>query len=276
MQKISIKSVEDLESELMNYNTLFAYHSNKIENDEITYHDTRDVFEDGQVRSFSGSPKTLFMIQNQLDCYHLLKEKIVNKEPITKELIKEMHFELTKGTYDHKRYFINHERPGEFKKHDYIVGVKEVGCLHEYVDEEIDLLINEIEENKGQDPLIVGCYLHAMFENIHPFADGNGRVGRTLLNYYLLINDVAPIVIYENDRNRYYKCLEAFDEHEDLTPLMQFVEESQKKTWQRDRTTEREHKGLSSQIARINLEKANAPVINPNYERANGRNLELN
>lgn len=276
MQKISIKSVEDLESELINFNTLFAYHSNKIENDEISYHHTRDVFEDGEVRSFTGSPKTLFMIQNQLDCYHFLKEKIVAKEPITKELIKEMHFELTKGTYDYKRYFINKERPGEFKKHDYIVGKSEVGCYPEDVEEEIDSLLQEIEDNKDANPLTVGCYLHAMFENIHPFADGNGRVGRTLLNYYLLINDVAPIVIYENDRERYYKCLEAFDEHEDLTALMQFVEYSQKKTWQKDRTQSR-RAGLDSLLKTIHLEKANEPMIFSEHDngRDSGRNFEL-
>ena len=62
------------------------------------------------------------------------------------------------------------------------------------------------------------------FENIHPFADGNGRVGRTLLNYWLMINDYPPAIVYEEDRRAYYDALQVYDEQEDLTPLVQFLQ----------------------------------------------------
>lgn len=61
----------------------------KIENEEITYHDTREIFENGKVVSFTGSPRTLLEQQNQKLRYKLLKEKIVKKEPLSIELIKE-------------------------------------------------------------------------------------------------------------------------------------------------------------------------------------------
>lgn len=76
-----------------------------------------------------------------------------------------------------------------------------------------------------------------MFENIHPFFIGNGRVGRTLLNYYLIIHNLKPLIIYEEDRNIYYDCLEKFDIDNDLKPLKKFIEYQQRKTW-----TKKEHK----------------------------------
>ena len=51
-----------------------------------------------------------------------LQEKIVAKEPLSIELICAVHRALTEGTYDERRYIVNGERPGEFKKHDYVTG----------------------------------------------------------------------------------------------------------------------------------------------------------
>ena len=141
MLKIKYKNKEELENELEDFKVLFAYNSNKIENDEINYHDTREVFENGKVVGFSGNPRTLFEIQNQKDCYLFLLDKLVSREKISTELIKAIHKELTKGTYDERRYEKG-ERPGEFKKGDYIVGKAEIGSLAEDVEKEINDLVN--------------------------------------------------------------------------------------------------------------------------------------
>ena len=71
-------------------------------------------------------------------------------------------------------------------------------------------LVQEINEgylNSDEEILKVAAYLHNMIEQIHPFADGNGRLGRTLLNYFLMINNLSPIIIYNKDKNYYYKVL---------------------------------------------------------------------
>ena len=92
-------------------------------------------------------------------------------------------------------------------------------------------MIDEVNALGQKAPLKAGAYFHARFENIHPFADGNGRVGRTLLNYWLLINDYPPIIIYEEDRRAYYDALQAYDEQEDLDPLIKFLQRETIKTW---------------------------------------------
>ena len=66
---------------------MFAYHSGNIENPEITYHQTREIFENGAVINFIGSLRTLYEIQNQEICYNFLIDKIIRKEELSKDLI---------------------------------------------------------------------------------------------------------------------------------------------------------------------------------------------
>jgi Fic family protein len=227
----SIESVQALNRYLDNFRILFAYHSGKIENDEITYHDTREIFENGKVLNFTGNPRSIMEQQNQKLCYDFLKEKIIYKAPITIQLIQEIHRILVSGTYDEKRYVENGERPGEFKKHDYITGVLEVGSTPENVEDDITELLNEINEYHGDDVLKSAAYFHLRFEHIHPFADGNGRVGRTLLNYYLLTHSEPPLIIYDEDKDQYYKALEIYDSQEQISLMFDFLVSETEKTW---------------------------------------------
>ena len=155
---------------------------------------------------------------------------------------------MTEGTYDERRYIVNGERPGEFKKHDYVTGKNEVGSPPDEVENDLAELIEEVNAIGAKAPLKAGAYLHARFENIHPFADGNGRVGRTLLNYWLMINNYPPTIVYEEACRAYYDALQAYDEQEDLTPLVQFLEAQTVKTWSRnmDSKNPTPHKKLNS------------------------------
>ena len=247
-QDWNVRSVDDLSLRLDNFRILFAYNSGKIENAEINYHDTREIFENGKVVGYSGSTRTLFEQQNQKVCYDLLQDKIVAKEPLSVGLICAIHRALTEGTYDERRYIVNGERPGEFKKHDYVTGKNEVGSQPDEVESDLAELIEEVNAIGVKAPLKAGAYLHARFENIHPFADGNGRVGRTLLNYWLMINDYPPTIVYEEDRRAYYDALQAYDEQEDLAPLVHFLEAQTVKTWSRstDGKKPTQHKKLNS------------------------------
>ncbi len=229
-QQSPISDAADVEIKLHNFRILFAYHSGKIENDRIDYHDTREIFENGRVSNYTGDVRTLFEQKNQKDCYEMLKSKIAAKTPFSIDLIKEIHLELSKGTYDENR-FSKGERPGEFKKNDYVVGYLDVGSDASDVEDDLDSVIEEVNSYRGSEILKAAAYLHASFENIHPFADGNGRVGRTIMNYHLIINDHPPIVIFEEDRKEYYKALEKFDKSEELDYLINFLKVQCEKTW---------------------------------------------
>ena len=231
----------DIERRLENFRVLFAYNSGKIENEAITYADTREIFENGRVLNYTGSPRALFEMSNQRVCYEFLKPKIAAREPLSVALIKETHGVLTGGTYDERRYVEQGERPGEFKKHDYVTGIAEVGSLPEDVENDLTELLDELEDYKGKDQLKVAAYFHARFEYIHPFADGNGRVGRTLLNYWLMIHDHPPVIIHDEDKRAYYDALARYDEAEDLEPMRLFLMRQTERTWEKSLERERRH-----------------------------------
>ena len=230
-QSYQISSIADLDRCLDNFRIHFSYHSGKIENSAITYRDTRDIFANGSVSNYTGNPRALFEQQNQKLSHELLKGKFIKGEPLSVELIKEVHLVLTGGTYDERRYIENGERPGKFKKHDYLTGRYEIGVPAASVEVEITELVKEVNGYEGANILKPAAYFHLRFEHIHPFADGNGRVGRTLLNYYLMLKNHPPLIVFEEDKRLYYECLERYDEYEEINPLMEFLKYETEKTW---------------------------------------------
>jgi len=77
----NVQAESDIDLRLENFRILFAFHSGKIENDAVTYSDTREIFENGRALNFTGNPRTLFELQNQRLCYEFLKPKLAAKEP---------------------------------------------------------------------------------------------------------------------------------------------------------------------------------------------------
>jgi Fic family protein len=230
-----IKTITDLDLRLNSFRVQFAYNSAKIENPEVTYHATREIFEDKMVKTFKGSPDTLTEISNQRKCYAFLLPKIIAKEPMTLGLIKEAHEITTMGTYDDRRFFELGERPGEFKKHDFVVGRNDVGSVPEDVEADLTDLVTEVNDIKNPtEPIKIlkaAAYFHTRFEYIHPFADGNGRVGRTMMNYFLMVHSHPPLIVYDEDRETYYSALEHYGENEDIEPLFDFFKQQLEKTW---------------------------------------------
>ena len=73
-------------------------------------------------------------------------------------------------------------------------------------------LLNWYNENRGKIPPVkLSALFHGKFEQIHPFEDGNGRVGRFLINLILIKNKYPPLIIRRSQRISYLKALENFD-----------------------------------------------------------------
>ena len=229
-QRKGITNDAELAEALNGHSIAFAYHSGKIENEQITFNDTREIFEHDGVTSYTGDLRTLFEIRNARDAYELLLSAFNEKRRLDETLLKEFQRRLTMNTYDTRRWQLG-ERPGEYKKHDYVTGKAEIGASPEDVHEEMSELLEELNDIPKEKVLTAAAYFHAKFENIHPFADGNGRTGRLAMNYLLLLNDHPPIIIHEEDRKGYYAALEAWDERQELKPLISFLEDQTVKTW---------------------------------------------
>ena len=220
----------ELSAALNGHSIAFAYNSGKIENDNITYYDTREIFEKDGVTSYTGDLRTLFEIRNAKEASEFFLTAYENRRLFDEDFIKELHKILTQNTYDARRYQLG-ERPGEYKRNDYVTGNSEVGALPDDVAEEMADLMAEMQEVKPENALTAAAFFHAKFENIHPFADGNGRTGRLAMNYFLVLHLHPPIIIHEEDRKKYYAALEAWDNELQLEPLKNFLMEQTVKTW---------------------------------------------
>lgn len=217
---------------LNGFSIAFAYHSGKIENENVTYNDTREIFEHDGVTAFTGDLRTLFEIRNAKDAYKLFLCAFRDRRSLDEAFIKELQFCLTQNTYDTRRWQLR-ERPGEYKRHDYVTGREEIGAAPEDAADEVRELLEELRDVTSENVLTVAAYFHAKFENIHPYADGNGRVGRLAMNYLLVLHGHPPIIIHEEDCKGYYAALEAWDARQELAPLREFLKEQTEKTWEK-------------------------------------------
>ncbi len=228
----AITTDAELAEALNGHSIAFAYNSGKIENTNITYNDTREIFEHDGVTSYTGDLRTLFELKNAKEANEFLLDAFNKKIPLDEALIKSFQRILTQNTYDTRRWQLG-ERPGEYKLHDYVTGKNEVGASPDEVNEEMSELLSEMKDVPDDKALIAAAYFHAKFENIHPFADGNGRTGRIAMNYFLLMHHHPPIIIHEEDRKSYYDALESWDERQELSPLINFLEAQTVKTWEK-------------------------------------------
>ena len=231
-QKKKIRTDAELAEALNGHSIAFAYHSGKLENALITYNDTREIFEHDGVTAYTGDLRTLFEISNAKDANEYLLQSFNEKRPIDENLIKGFQYRLTQKTYDVRRWRLG-ERPGEYKKHDYVTGQNEIGASPEDTPEEMAELLDELKDIPDDKALTAAAYFHAKFENIHPFADGNGRTGRLTANYILLLHDHPPIIFHEENRKDYYTALEAWDTDQALEPLIAFMKAQTVKTWEK-------------------------------------------
>lgn len=244
-QQKNITTDAELAEALNGHSIAFAYHSARIENENVTWHDTREIFEHDGVTSYTGDLRTLFEIRNGRDAHELFLNAFQQKRPFDERFLKDLQKYLTQNTYDTRRWQLG-ELPGEFKHHDYVTGKEEIGAAPEDVQQEISELLAELQNVSNENALTAAAYFHAKFENIHPFADGNGRTGRLAMNYFLVTHNHPPVIIHEEDRRGYYAALEAWDSGQDLNPLRDYLREQTAKTWEK-------------QIARAERKRAKLP-----------------
>lgn len=191
----------------------FAYNSNHIEGSTLTHDQTVSVYERGVV---TGTVR-VNDVQEAVNHFNLLDYTIDHvDDPLSASMLKRMHAILKRGTSDERDPL---HAVGSFKVvENEIIGTvaSTATCSPQEVPAAVDSLVGEYERGRldDEDPLRTMARLHWRFETIHPFSDGNGRVGRMLLFKECLRRDVTPFIITEDIRDFYIRGLREFGREE--------------------------------------------------------------
>ena len=179
-----------------------TYNSNHIEGSKLTEDQTRFIFETNTIGVTNETINIDDVIEtsNHFKCIDYIIDNA--KKPLTEALIKELHFILKTGTSDSRKDWFN---VGAYKKLPNEVGGQET-CKPENVASEMKTLLEKynIKQNKSLEDIVE---FHQKFEKIHPFQDGNGRVGRLIMFKECLANNIVPFIIDEDLKFYYYRGL---------------------------------------------------------------------
>lgn len=179
-----------------------TYNSNHIEGSRLTHDQTRYIFETNTIGIEGESIRVDDIIEttNHFRCIDLIIDRA--EERLTESLIKELHLILKSGTSDSRKDWFT---VGDYKRLPNEVGGNET-TAPEDVHREMQALLKEYngKKQKSFEDIID---LHQRFESIHPFQDGNGRVGRLVMFKECLANGFVPFIITEELKMFYYRGL---------------------------------------------------------------------
>lgn len=183
-----------------------TYNSNHMEGSRLTRNQTRYIFETNTV----GVENEVLNVDDVIETvnhFHCIDLVIDHADDILSEkFIKKLHLTLKNGTSDSRKDWF---AVGEYKKIPNEVGGMDTALPEEVADKMKTLLkeYNVIKEKTFEDILD----FHVKFERIHPFQDGNGRVGRLIMFKECLKHNIVPFIIEDNQKLFYYRGLKEWD-----------------------------------------------------------------
>ncbi len=180
-----------------------TYNSNHIEGSALTHEQTRLIFETRTIGTDDGTSVRVDDIIETVNHFRCIDYVIDHaEERLSEHLIKNLHRQLKQNTADSEKDWF---RVGEYKALPNEVGGQDTS-LPENVADDMKKLLSEYNQkpSKRLEDIID---FHQRFEAIHPFQDGNGRVGRLIMFKECLANNIVPFIIDENLRHFYYRGL---------------------------------------------------------------------
>ncbi len=218
MKRLHSRNREDLYKRFI---ANYVFESNALEGNSLTLKNMAEVLFEHRISS-GKDLREIYDAQNSYDLFVYLQE---SRKPLSHEFIIDLHRRL-------------------LDKIDGRIGYRTVPVIllgkstttlskPEHIFKDMEHLLQWYKEyNQKLHPLELAVRFHAQFEKIHPFCDGNGRMGRFLLNYILLRKKYFPIIIRKTSRSSYLKALDAADHGTSLI-LMRFALKHYKETFRK-------------------------------------------
>ncbi len=180
-----------------------TYNSNHIEGSKLSKDQTRMIFETQTIAPVEGSAVKVDDIIETVNHFRCVDYIIDHaNDPLTEGLVKQLHRILKTGTVDSTRDWF---AVGDYKRLPNEVGGIETSAPEDVAGDMRALLAWYSSQKKKDEECVIG--FHQRFEVIHPFQDGNGRVGRLIMFKECLANNIVPFIIDEDLRFFYYRGL---------------------------------------------------------------------
>tara|TARA_Y100000310_G_C20691747_1_gene822743 strand:+ start:3450 stop:4460 length:1011 start_codon:yes stop_codon:yes gene_type:complete len=177
----------------------FAVNSTSIEGNTIPLEEAGRLLKD----DILPKNKTMTEVYDLINTKTAVNFLMDNKPKLSLQLIERIH-DILLEKIDNRKGFRNHDIR--------IFGQPFKPSPARYVKADLNILLKWYEKNKKKlHPLVLATFFHHKFEKIHPFSDGNGRTGRTLMNYILFSLDYPPIIISHRFRREYLECMNKAD-----------------------------------------------------------------
>lgn len=196
-----------------------AHHSAGIEGNTISLPATVSIILNGTLpMSGKATVREFYEIENHKQAFERMIQHLGNKDPLSIEIVKEIHADLT----DRLQY----DR-GQFKKNEnIIIGAEFQTASPAETSSLMVQLVDNLEyrldvADSDDDKLLAILDTHIQFERIHPFSDGNGRTGRMLMNYSLLQEGFPPLIIEKETKAQYIEFLG----NQDIDGFVQFAKD---------------------------------------------------
>ena len=178
-----------------------TYNSNHMEGSRLTEDQTRMIFETNTIDIDDGIP-----VDDILETVHHFKAIDycidIAEEPLSEEIIKQLHYILKHDTRDSTLSWF---AVGDYKKRPNMVGGRETTAPEKVAGAVQNLLASYLKKDTVTIEDIIA--FHARFEMIHPFQDGNGRVGRLIAFKECLKYNIVPFIIKDSKKSYYYRGL---------------------------------------------------------------------
>lgn len=179
-----------------------AYNTNRIEGSKLSEDQTRYIYETNTLFLDNGDKTAnvddIIETVNHFSCFDYMLD--IADEPLSEVHIKMFHYLLKFNTSDSKKAWF---RVGDYKLRPNVVGGLET-TLPEHVENEMKNLLESYHNRNTINDIID---FHFQFEKIHPFQDGNGRVGRLIMFKECLANNIVPFIIEDEHKFFYYRGL---------------------------------------------------------------------
>lgn len=193
-----------------------TYNSNTIEGSTLSENETAAII--FQNKTFPSKSMTEHLeAKNHQTALEYLFSYILDKGHISEKLILKLHEILMNGI---------HSDAGLYRRHGVrIVGSNVPTANHVKVPYLMEQLVRDISK-KSKSVINHAAFIHSRFEQIHPFADGNGRVGRLIMTAMLLKENIVPAIIEQKEKHKYYSCLNSAQLKNNIEPLENFILDS--------------------------------------------------